>query len=27
MEGLGEEFLDFCNVPDLVAWLEQNTGN
>ncbi|MFN6472238.1 MAG: hypothetical protein RMY36_021560 [Nostoc sp. SerVER01] len=27
MKGLGEEFLDFCNVPDLVAWLEQNTGN
>jgi predicted transposase YdaD len=25
LEVLGEEFLDFANVSDLVAWLEQNT--
>ncbi|MEH2383514.1 MAG: DUF4351 domain-containing protein [Nostoc sp.] len=25
LEQLGEEFLDFSNVSDLVAWLEQNT--
>ncbi|MEH1871156.1 DUF4351 domain-containing protein [Nostoc sp.] len=27
LEGLGEEFLDFSNVSDLVAWLEQNTSS
>ena len=27
LEGLGEEFLDFSNVADLVAWLEQNTSS
>ncbi|MEH1866503.1 MAG: DUF4351 domain-containing protein [Nostoc sp.] len=27
LEQLGEEFLDFSNVSDLVAWLEQNTIN
>lgn len=27
LEQLGEEFLDFSNVSDLVAWLEQNTSN
>lgn len=27
LEGLGEDFLDFSNVSDLVAWLEQNTNN
>ncbi|BBD67179.1 hypothetical protein NIES4072_55280 [Nostoc commune NIES-4072] len=27
LEGLGEEFLDFSNVSDLVAWLEQNTSD
>jgi predicted transposase YdaD len=26
LEQLGEEFLDFSNVSDLVAWLEQNTS-
>lgn len=26
LEQLGEEFLDFYNVSDLVAWLEQNTS-
>ncbi|MHC5772579.1 DUF4351 domain-containing protein [Nostoc sp.] len=26
LEGLGEAFLDFSNVSDLVAWLEQNTS-
>ncbi len=27
LEGLGEEFLDFSNVSDLVAWLSQNTSS
>lgn len=27
LEVLGEEFLDFAHVSDLVAWLEQNTTN
>jgi predicted transposase YdaD len=27
LEVLGEEFLDFTNVSDLVAWLEQNIKN
>ena len=27
LEVLGEEFLSFSNVSDLVAWLEQNTSN
>ncbi len=27
LEQLGEEFLDFSNVSDLVAWLEQNTSS
>ncbi|MEA5628065.1 DUF4351 domain-containing protein [Nostoc sp. UHCC 0251] len=27
LESLGEEFLDFSNVSDLVAWLEQNTNS
>ncbi|MFS0513510.1 Rpn family recombination-promoting nuclease/putative transposase [Nostoc sp. UIC 10607] len=27
LEQLGEEFLDFTNVSDLVAWLEQNTSS
>jgi predicted transposase YdaD len=27
LEALGEEFLDFSNVSDLVAWLEQNINN
>lgn len=27
LEGLGEDFLDFSNVSDLVAWLEENTNN
>ena len=27
LENLGEDFLDFSNVSDLVAWLEQNTNN
>lgn len=27
LEALGEDFLSFSNVSDLVAWLEQNTGN
>jgi len=27
LEGLGEEFLDFSNLSDLVAWLEQNTSS
>jgi predicted transposase YdaD len=27
LEGLGEEFLDFSNVSDLVTWLEQNTSS
>ncbi|AFY48878.1 hypothetical protein Nos7524_3075 [Nostoc sp. PCC 7524] len=27
LEVLGEEFLDFVNVSDLVAWLEQNISN
>ncbi|MCC5605828.1 DUF4351 domain-containing protein [Nostoc sp. CHAB 5834] len=26
-EQLGEEFLDFSNVSDLVAWLEENTSS
>ncbi|MEH2125909.1 DUF4351 domain-containing protein [Nostoc sp.] len=26
LESLGEEFLDFSNTSDLVAWLEQNTN-
>lgn len=26
LESLGEEFLDFSNISDLVAWLEQNTS-
>lgn len=26
LEQLGEEFLDFSNVSDLVAWLEKNTS-
>ncbi len=25
-EQLGEEFLDFSNVSDLVTWLEKNTS-
>jgi predicted transposase/invertase (TIGR01784 family) len=27
LEQLGEEFLDFSTISDLVAWLEQNTSN
>lgn len=27
LEALGEEFLSFSNVSDLVAWLEQNASN
>jgi predicted transposase YdaD len=27
LEALGEEFLSFSNVSDLVAWLEQNTSS
>ena len=27
LEALGEEFLSFSNVSDLVAWLEQNVSN
>ncbi|QSJ15330.1 DUF4351 domain-containing protein [Nostoc sp. UHCC 0702] len=27
LESLGEEFLDFSNVSDIVAWLEQNTNS
>lgn len=27
LEVLGEEFLDFSNVSDLVAWLEHNISN
>ncbi|MEH2269591.1 MAG: DUF4351 domain-containing protein [Nostoc sp.] len=27
LEQLGEEFLDFSNLSDLVAWLEQNTSS
>lgn len=27
LESLGEESLDFSNVSDLFAWLEQNTNN
>ncbi|MBD2676382.1 MULTISPECIES: DUF4351 domain-containing protein [Nostoc] len=27
LESLGEEFLDFSNVSDLVAWLERNTNS
>ena len=27
LEQLGEEFLDFSNISDLVAWLEQNTSS
>ncbi|WP_338115431.1 hypothetical protein [Nostoc sphaeroides] len=26
-EQLGEEFSDFSNVSDLVAWLEENTSS
>jgi predicted transposase YdaD len=26
LEGLGEEFLDFSNISNLVTWLEQNTS-
>ncbi|QSJ15329.1 Rpn family recombination-promoting nuclease/putative transposase [Nostoc sp. UHCC 0702] len=27
LESLGEEFLDFSNVSDLIAWLERNTNS
>jgi hypothetical protein len=27
LEALGEEFLSFSNVSDLVAWLEQNASS
>ncbi|AFY45602.1 DUF4351 domain-containing protein [Nostoc sp. PCC 7107] len=27
LESLGEDFLDFANVSDLIAWLEQNTNS
>jgi len=27
LEALGEEFLSFSNVSDLVAWLERNTSS
>ncbi|QSJ15331.1 DUF4351 domain-containing protein [Nostoc sp. UHCC 0702] len=27
LESLGEESLDFSNISDLFAWLEQNTNN
>ncbi|MBV6626709.1 MAG: DUF4351 domain-containing protein [Rivularia sp. (in: Bacteria)] len=27
LETLGEEFLSFSNVSDLVAWLEENTSS
>jgi predicted transposase YdaD len=27
LEQLGEEFLDFSTISDLVTWLEQNTNN
>jgi predicted transposase YdaD len=27
LEALGEEFLSFANVSDLVAWLERNTSS
>ncbi len=27
LEQLGEEFLDFSNISDLVTWLEQNTSS
>lgn len=27
LEQLGEEFLDFSNVSDLITWLEQNTSS
>ncbi|MEH2274195.1 MAG: DUF4351 domain-containing protein [Nostoc sp.] len=27
LEQLGEEFLDFSNISDLIAWLEQNTSS
>jgi predicted transposase YdaD len=27
LESLGEEFLDFSSISDLVAWLEHNTNS